>query len=153
MIEKNKIMKITDLQIGDYVWAQNNPVKTQKIIGLTANSYTGHQTIYIQGLATGVVSELSIEDISGIKLTKAILKMNGWINDLYTILLVDNNRYLKYYWHENRLQYIWNGVDEWENRSEVKDIIFQCENIKCVHELQHALKLCGLDNLANNFKV
>lgn len=27
------------------------------------------------------------------------------------------------------------------------------ENIYMVHQLQHALRLCGLDELANNFKI
>lgn len=30
---------------------------------------------------------------------------------------------------------------------------FNVLNIKYVHQLQHALRLCGLDNLADNFKI
>ena len=146
-------MKITDLQIGDYVTHKSNPANPYKVVGLVFNEYRENQILYIQSLATGVVFEMDIESLTGIKLTKNILKNNKWANDLYSIFPVDENRYLQYYWHENRLRYIWNGIDEYENHSEVTDIIFQCGNIKYVHELQHALKLCGLDNLANNFKV
>ena len=137
----------------DYVALRVNPTNSYKVVELNFNEYREKQILYIQSLTTGVVFEMDIDSIVGIKLTKSIFKKNNWINDLYTLLPIDNNRYLKYYWHENRLQYIWNGIDEYENHSKVTDIIFQCGNIKYVHELQHALKLCGLYNLANNFKV
>lgn len=146
-------MKITDLQIGDYVALRVNPTIPYKVVGLNFSDYRGNQILYIQSLATGVVFEMDIESLTGIKLTQNILKNNKWANDLYSIFPVDENRYLQYYWFENRLRYIWHGIDEYENHSEVTDIIFQCGNIKYVHELQHALKICGLDNLANNFKV
>lgn len=146
-------MLITDLQIGDYVACEVNPERYCKVVGLLIDEYWKDQTLYIQNLVTDIVLEKDIESIVGIELTKDILKKNNWVNDLYSILPIDKNKYLQYYWYENRLRCIWNGVDEYENHSEVTDIIFQCGGIKYVHELQHALKLCGLNDLAKNFKI
>lgn len=146
-------MLITDLQIGDYVACEVNPERYCKVAGLLIDEYWKDQTLYIQNLVTDIVLEKDIESIVGIELTKDILKKNNWVNDLYSILPIDKNKYLQYYWYENRLRCIWNGVDEYENHSEVTDIIFQCGNIKYVHELQHALKLCGLNDLVKNFKI
>lgn len=146
-------MQITNLQIGDYIDLKDNPINPYKVVGLNFNEYREKQIIYIQSLATGAIIETDNESLVGIKLTKDILKGNNWVNDMYSILPIDENKYLQYYWYENRLRCIWNGVDEYENHSEVTDIIFQCGNIKYVHELQHALKLCGLNDLANNFKI
>lgn len=148
-----KIMEIADLQIGDYVALKVNPINSYKVVGLNFNEYKEKQILYIQSLATGAVIETDNESLVGIKLTKDILKRNNWVNDMYSILPIDENKYIQYYWYENRLRCIWNGVDEYENHSEVTDIIFQCRNIKYVHELQHALKLCGLNDLAINFKI
>lgn len=146
-------MEITDLQIGDYVALKINPTNPYRVVGLNFNEHREKQILYIQSLATGAVIETDNESLDGIKLTKDILKGNNWANDMYSILPIDENKYLQYYWYENRLRCIWNGVDEYENHSEVTDIIFQCGGIKYVHELQHALKLCGLNDLAKNFKI
>lgn len=141
-------MEITDLQIGDYVAFKDNSTICYKVVGLYSNG-----DIYAQNLVTGAIFENDIDSIVGIKITKSILKKNGWINDLYSILPIDENKYLQYYWYENRLRCIWNGVDEYENHSEVTDIIFQCGGIKYVHELQHALKLCGLTDSKFDLKI
>lgn len=148
-----KIMEITDLQIGDYVALKVNPINSYKVVGLNFNEYKEKQILYIQSLATGAVIETDNESLVGIKLTKDILKKNKWANDLYSILPIDENKYLQYYWRENRLRCIWNSVVEYEHYPEGTDIIFQCGNIKYVHELQHVLKLCGLNDLAINFKI
>ena len=74
-----------------------------------------------------------------ILLTPEILEKNGWKETEY--------------WHEYKngntiiqcslpdMRGVINGI-------EIKN--FKCE---CAHLLQHLLRLCGLDELANNFKV
>lgn len=145
-------MTVTELQIGDYVALKANPTNPYKIAGLNFNDNKKYETIYIQSLETGVVFETPIEKLVGIKLTKAILKKNSWKNNFYSTLIIDEKKDLQYYWQEHRLRCIWHGIDEYNNHAKVSEITFQC-NIRYVHELQHALKLCGLSNLTINLKV
>ena len=84
------------------------------------------------------------DDVVAIPLTPEILEKNGFEGKGYMLLKIDSNSWLEYYNYEHRLKKFWRGVDEWQNHSQVKDVTFQC---RCyyVHELQHALQLCGID--------
>lgn len=88
--------------------------------------------------------ELKYDEIIPIPLTAEILEKNEFIGMPYAVLKIDDDSWLEYYYHEHRLIKWWSGIDEWENHSKVKDITFQCHCIY-VHELQHALKLCGIE--------
>ena len=74
--------------------------------------------------------------VKPIPLTAEILEKNGWwfsIEDLWLNEDVDFS------------------IEKWDGK-------FQCYDINqikldSVHQLQHALRLCGLDELADNFKV
>lgn len=75
-------------------------------------------------------------DLEPIPLTPEILEKNGW-------------------WFNTEDEWLHDEVDfdieKWNGR-------FQCYDINqikldSVHQLQHALRLCGLDQLADNFKV
>ena len=79
------------------------------------------------------------EDIKPIPLTPEILKKNGWKETQY--------------WHEyqdgkNTIQCCLPDM-----RGRIKGV--EIENFKCeyVHQYQHLLRLCGLDEIADNFKV
>lgn len=74
--------------------------------------------------------------IRPIPLTPEILEKNGWWYDVEDMWLHDEVDF---------------GIERWNGR-------FQCYNISqiklySVHQLQHALRLCGLNDLADNFKV
>lgn len=80
-----------------------------------------------------------------IRLTDEVLLGNGFTDgNGYLYMKIDDNSYLEYYPHEHRLTRWYEGVDEWQNHSVVKDIVFRC---RCwyVHELQQALKMCCVD--------
>lgn len=80
-----------------------------------------------------------------IPLTREILEKNGFdCGDCYAYLRLNSDSWLQYYYFENRIRKFWAGIDEWQNHSEVTDITFQC-HCRYVHELQHALKLCGIN--------
>lgn len=92
-------------------------------------------------------------DIIPIPLTKEVLKANGFILKGKTSEY-DHDSYYKYY------------VDKDDNAYELnftptngcielfgKNRIYGIKYIKYVHELQHALRLCGLIELADNFKI
>lgn len=84
------------------------------------------------------------EEISPIHLTAEILEKNGW-------------------WLENEDFYRHKGVDFllwwyrgiWSVEIETKFGVeyHSFTDIHYVHELQHALRLCELNELANNFKI
>ena len=71
-----------------------------------------------------------------IPLTPEILEKNGWWFDTEDKWLHDEVNFI---------------IETWNGR-------FQCYDINQIkldsaHKLQHALRLCGLDELADNFKV
>lgn len=74
-----------------------------------------------------------------IPLTTEILKKNGWKNDGLWYEYLDDKATVQSCPPDMRG--IINGI-------EIKE--FQC---KYVHQYQHLLRLCGLDELADNFKI
>ena len=88
-----------------------------------------------------------------IEITEDILKENKWKVQGYT-LLPSEHYYVK---DEDRNHLLWsNGtLSIWLACGEgdegvLSDVVLPC---KYVHQLQHALRLCGLNELADNFKV
>ena len=74
-----------------------------------------------------------------IPLTPEILEKNGWKETEYWHEYEDGNTIIQY-----SLSNIWGII----NGIEIEH--FKCEY---VHQYQHLLRLCGLDDLADNFKV
>ena len=74
-----------------------------------------------------------------IPLTPEILEKNGWKETEYWHEYNDGNTIIQY-----SLSNIWGIINE-----------IEIEHFKCeyVHQLQHLLRLCVLDELADNFKV
>ena len=95
-----------------------------------------------------------LDGIAPIPLTTEILKKIGFKVDcfVYPILELNEYSYIEYYPFEGRIRKICNVIDEWDNHNAVRDITFQC-HCKSVHELQHALRLCGLNEIADNLKI
>lgn len=90
----------------------------------------------------------NLKDIEPIPLTPEILEKNGFVGEGYQILTLDDGHWLEYYHHEHRLTRYWEGIDEWQDHSKVRDVVFRC-HCYYVHELQHALKLCGINREIN----
>ena len=93
--------------------------------------------------------EESVYAINPIVISAEILEKNGWSTDgMYAILRIDEHRHLEYYYHEHRLRKYYCGVDEWQNHAKVNNITFA---VHCysVHQLQHALRLAGVDKKIN----
>ena len=82
-------------------------------------------------------------------ITAEMLEKNGWSNDgMYARLRIDEHLHLEYYYHEHRLLKYFCGVDEWQNHAKVADITFAA-HCYSVHQLQHALRLAGVDKELN----
>ena len=120
------------LMIGDWVtgkkWREN-PFQITRI-------NDGGKFVYGK-TATSTVGPFFLDELEPIPLTREILEMNGF---------TENYRY-------DDLSYIQScsavtGTHINGENGEMEEMYF-----KYVHEVQNALRLCGLDDLADNFKL
>jgi hypothetical protein len=116
-----------DLMVGDWLMSFGAP---HKVVGIRTDMLEPH----IKTDMSDTWYEEGIENLlEPIPLTPEILKKNGFSCDGYAILRLEDNSELLYYFHEYKL-----------TRFYKSEIIFRCQCVYA-HELQHALKLCGID--------
>lgn len=143
-------MKATDLMIGDWV---GRVFDDKRII----EDYRQVDWIRTGEIGMRYCKVWSIGCIEPIPLTPEILEKNGWIQCKYetckslyeykglhlrhTMIKRSNGR-----WVANVDGIVEKFPDEYTHS-------FLRINVFYVHELQHALRLCGLNELADNFKV
>ena len=127
-------MNLTDLAILDWVLINNTPHRIQAIDSIDAEMQADDELYYI-----GEDRCHSEDKIEGIPLTPEILKKNGWKEYEYWLEYQDGKNTIQCS-PPNMLGII-NGVF--------------IEHFKCeyVHQYQHLLRLYGLNELADNFKV
>ena len=131
-------MKPTDLMLGDWVLWKNRYVQ---IVRTCAVVYSfGHRDVWLAHCNDDNDVEChDMSTISPIPLTPEMLVKNGWKETQY--------------WHEyqdgkNTIQCCLPDMRGRINGIEIEH--FKCEY---VHQYQHLLRLCGLNELADNFKV
>ena len=122
-------MKATDLMIGDWV---------ERIFDDKRIDYRQVDWIRTGEIGMRYQKVWAIGCIEPIPLTPEILEKNGWnhSNRLMITRIDDND----FYWSEEL------GRILYKNQYNMCDC-------KYVHNLQHALRLCGFNKLADNFKV
>lgn len=146
------IMKSEELMVGDWVLINNIPHKIQAIDGIDAEIQADDELYYI-----GEDRYHSEDKVEGVPLTYEILEKNGWIQCKYetckslyeykglhlrhTMIKRSNGR-----WVANVDGIAEKFHDEYAHS-------FLRINVFYVHTLQHALRLCGLDELADNFEI
>lgn len=133
-------MKVTELMIGDYVKFKDDIYIFEEI---SAQGWV-HLIYPDTGIRVNIISDYIIDLLEPIPLTPEILKANGFEQNINyeddysfedtTIIFKHNNKYL--------FTASINGS---------KGMLYLCANY--VHELQHAFKICGLNELANNLKL
>lgn len=135
-------MNASDLQLGDWVSCLGDPVRVASLI-LKDKKHIGIMSplknIYMY----------KKKDIKPISLTTDILTNNGFAQDTIgsgLILHIDNSENLYVF-----VNYRYNG----ECRNvEISNNMYNIScPIKYVHELQHALRLCGLSELADKLII
>lgn len=133
-------LKISDLSVGDWVRYRGLDYQVKEIDGLLNRvRLVGNKEQRVE----------NTNSIHPIPITAEILEKNGWSNDgMYAILRIDEHLHLEYYYHEHRLRKWYCGVDEWQNHAKVSDITFAA-HCYSVHQLQHALRLAGVDKEIN----
>lgn len=131
-------MKASELMIGDWVLSLIGTPCRVKI-----ESFVCHDS-----WEDGNHGAFNFNDVEPIPLTEEILKANEWTEFYYGHFEDENHR------HFHR------GSDRRLELSLIKGDKCFCTNFSLgridfyyVHELQHALRLCGLNDLADNFKV
>ena len=141
-------MKVTDLMIGD--WISYIPE-----IAEGEDSYLGEpHNIQVDLSCLQKVDELIFAPIP---LTPEILEKNGFYNlntQWYCKKFLSNDCFdinISLVYKEIEVSKLYGVGADCEEVEYNSTIIF--DNDICVHQLQHALRLCELDELANNFKV
>ena len=133
-------LKISDLSVGDWVQYRDREWQVCSLY-----QFTGEVGLWRKD---SQICE-NVADCKPIPITAEILERNGWVNDgMYAILRIDEHLHLEYYYHEHRLRKYFCGVDEWQNHAKVNDITFAA-HCYSGHQLQHALRLAGVDKEIN----
>lgn len=87
------------------------------------------------------------EDLIGIPLTAEILKKTGLRYEMgYWRLRLDSHITIEYYAHENRLRRYWQGIDEWMNHANIREMTFECQCYN-LHEFQNAWNMATKQQL------
>ena len=142
-------MKLTDLAIGDLILINNTPHKIQAIDSIDAEVQADDELYYV-----GEDRCHSEDKIEGIPITPEILEKNGFEMFKY-------DGWVHYYriFGNSAIPFVLHSMIGGEMLSQEVDIFSTSTDTNCgievnyVHELQHALRLCGLNELADNFKV
>lgn len=131
-------MKATELMIGDIVMFKHQHYPTRiKVIDNT------HCMPFEDMKISGWVKYGGLEDIEPIPLNPEILEKNGFEKYAMYHTLHDKRVHVEYYWHESRLEIQPYDGEPW----------IRIAPIRYVHTLQQAFRLCGLTDLADNFKI
>ena len=139
-------METTDLIIGDWVLINDAPHKIQAIDSIDAEIQADDELYYVEE------DRYDFEDkIEGIPITEDFFRENDWEYVCRTYLhkyFVKNVGKFHLQIINNKL-YIWfdYSPDDWTQDANVK------APIKYIHDIQHILRLYGLNELADNFKV
>lgn len=151
-------MKLTDLAILDWVLINNTPHKIQVIDSIDAEILADDELYYV-----GEDRCHSEDKIEGIPLTKEILQENDWgyvcetyfhkyciksFPEIRITAFIKNVGKLHLEIRDNYLHIWFNYFLNYERMD--ADVIVP---IKYIHDMQHALRLCGLNELADDFQI
>lgn len=129
-------MKATDLMIGDWVLISVWGCKPfpSKVTSINYNSYQGKD--FVDWIDTEDEEEIGMYNVQPISLTPEILEKNGF---RYSDLPFEN------FYEGYGLQIHGGNYADGHSNWYIICGINVAMNVTYVHELQHALKLCGID--------
>lgn len=141
-------MKCSDLQIGDYVRFKRTKEKVWVF------EIDGDRNI-INNEPDGYCSEknIDIDDVEPIPLTPEILKLNGFVIKKKWAQkgnFGDNPLIMWHYDDDINTRDFKHELEIHQNDTGKVHVSLPCDY---VHELQHAFRLCGLNDLADNLKL
>ena len=128
-------MKATDLMIGDKVMV--------KVLSQIPNTYVLH---------TWTANDYSRDiQVKPIPLTAEILEKDGWERDIDKEWEYNNSHILPHYCYQWEKQNV--KIEMYAGLEGFTISLIIGRRFYAVHELQHVLRLYGLDELADNFKI
>lgn len=127
-------MKVNELMIGDWVRIKGH-LDYDKVREIAIDENLKE---YISFACSATL--FRAYEFEPIPLTEEILKANGFIH----------KETMEEWWHEEYVPAWGMRMSDFELTDEFE---FGRAKITYVHELQHALRLCGLSELADNFKI
>ena len=145
-------MKAKDLMCGDWLLINGTPHKIQAIDSIDAEIQADEELYYV-----GEDRYHSEDKIEGITITPEILEKNGFY-------AINTQWYCKRFWSNGCFDIAISLVNREIEVSRVCGAGTDCEEVEyrspiafgndiCIHSLQQALRICGLKELADNFKV
>lgn len=137
-------LSIKSLQIGDWVTGKKWREKPFQITRINDNGK------FIYGkTANSTVGPFFAEELEPIPLTPEILERNEFVNDSGIYCWRVENKQITYFSKENNRPYCtYPFVNIESGCIDVNEL-----PMEYVHELQNALRLCGLNDLADHFKL
>ena len=128
-------MKATELMIGDKVMV--------KVLSQIPNTYVLH---------TWTANDYSRDiQVKPIPLTAEILEKDGWERDIDKEWEYNNSHILPHYCYQWEKQNV--KIEMYAGLEGFTISLIIGRRFYAVHELQHVLRLYGLDELADNFKI
>ena len=128
-------MKANELMIGDKVMV--------KVLSQIPDTYVLH---------TWTANDYSRDiQVKPIPLTAEILEKDGWERDIDKEWKYNNSRILPHYCYQWEKQNV--KIEMYAGLKGFTISLIIGRRFYAVHELQHVLRLCGLDELADNFKI
>lgn len=139
-------MKLTDLAILDWVLINNTPHRIQAIDSIDAEILADDELYYV-----GEDRCHSEDKIEGIPITPEILEKNGWERDIDKEWEYNNSHILPHYcyqWEKRNVK-----IEKYAGLEGFTISLIIGRRFYAVHEMQRALRLYGLNEIADNFKV
>lgn len=139
-------LKISDLSVGDWVRYKGEE-RTIDSIYMAAEGYPHEVALTHQGICCGLAY---IDYLEPIPITPEILEANGWrCRDDHCVWNIEDNQGTS---HDGEYVITWYASDDyltisWGGREDgalVECTIMECR-VKHIHQLQHALRLAGVD--------
>ena len=142
-------MQANELMTGDWVLIKRTPSCEYPYKICSINNYSILGEDYADWIEVEAGEEINLEDIKPIPLTAEILEKNGWKKEF------DKKPYMTFYHLEDEKYWLMWCISEHtldiqrQNKTLLDQYNLCAERvvIACnyVHQLQHALRLCGID--------
>ena len=130
-------MRAQDLMVGDWVQDHGTPYMVEEI---SAKGWI-HLSDPVHHTRVQMASDYILDEVDGIPLTAEIFEANGFTR---------SKAFVEWKYEDDDIYMLWNPFPWIKIQHEDKNVMFPCE---FVHELQHAMRLCGIDGTEYEIEV
>ena len=122
-------MKAEELMIGDYVQLNGSPYVIEEM----SKKGWVHITDQVHNLRVQMSTDYILDFIEGVPIIPEILEANGFAR---------SKAFVEWKYEDDDIYMLWKPFPWIKIQLEDHTVMFPCE---FVHELQHALRLCGIE--------